>query len=62
MTLNDTSSLLAFLKSRKSASVKAMGGQGPTPQQQNEILEIATRVPDHGFDRGRFAAFQKGQK
>ena len=48
MTLNDTSSLLAFLKSRKSASAKAMGGPGPTPAQLNEILGIAMRVPDHG--------------
>ena len=59
MTLNDTSSLLAFLKSRKSASVKAMGGQGPTPGQLNEILEIATRVPDHGkLAPWRFVIFE----
>lgn len=45
---NDTSSLLAFLKSRKSASAKAMGGPGPTPQQLAEILQLAVRVPDHG--------------
>ena len=59
MTLNDTSSLLAFLKSRKSASAKAMGGPGPTPQQLNEILEIATRVPDHGkLTPWRFVIFE----
>ena len=59
MTLNDTSSLLAFLKSRKSASAKAMGGQGPTTQQLNEILEIATRVPDHGkLTPWRFVIFE----
>ena len=48
MKLNDTSSVLAFLKSRKSASAKAMGGLGPSGDQLNEILEIAVRVPDHG--------------
>ncbi len=47
-TLNDTSSVLAFLKSRKSASAKAMGGPGPSQTQISEILEIAVRVPDHG--------------
>ena len=45
---NDKSSLLAFLKTRKSASAKAMGGPGPDPAQLAEILEIAVRVPDHG--------------
>jgi nitroreductase len=48
MILNDKSSLLAFLKSRKSASAKAMGGPGPTPVQISEILHMAVRVPDHG--------------
>jgi nitroreductase len=48
MKLNDTSSVLAFLKSRKSASAKAMAGPGPAKAQMDEILEIAVRVPDHG--------------
>lgn len=46
--LNDTTSLLAFLKSRKSASAKAMTAPGPNFEQLTEILEIAVRVPDHG--------------
>ena len=46
--LNDTSSALALLQTRKSASVKAMGEPGPTPDQLKTILEIAVRVPDHG--------------
>ena len=59
MTLNDTSSLVAFLKSRKSASAKAMGGPGPTPEQLSEILGIATRVPDHGkLTPWRFIIFE----
>ena len=46
--LNDTSSILALLKSRKSASAKAMAEPGPTPAQLSEILSLAVRVPDHG--------------
>jgi nitroreductase len=46
--LNDTSSALSLLKTRKSASVKAMSGPGPTPEELKTILEIAVRVPDHG--------------
>jgi nitroreductase len=45
---NDTSSVLSFLKSRKSASVKAMGEPGPSADEIRQILEIAVRVPDHG--------------
>ena len=48
MKLNDTSSVLAFLKTRKSASAKAMRGPGPSDVQIEEILKIAVRVPDHG--------------
>ena len=59
MNLNDSSSLLAFLKSRKSASVKAMGGDGPNPAQLVEILSIAVRVPDHGkLTPWRFVIFE----
>jgi nitroreductase len=47
-TFNDTSSLLAFLRTRKSASAKAMTGPGPTAAQLAEMLQLAVRVPDHG--------------
>jgi nitroreductase len=46
--LNDTSSVLGFLRSRKSGSAKAMGGPGPDAAQVADILEIAVRAPDHG--------------
>ena len=46
--LNDTSSVLNLLKTRKSASAKAMGGPGPSPEQLATILECAVRAPDHG--------------
>lgn len=55
---NDTSSLLAFLKSRKSASAKAMIPPGPTPEQLTEMLQLAVRVPDHGkLTPWRFISF-----
>jgi nitroreductase len=46
--LNDLSSTLALLASRRSASAKAMGEPGPNTRQLEELLRIAVRVPDHG--------------
>jgi nitroreductase len=57
--LNDQSSLLTFLKTRKSASAKAMTGPGPDGGQIHQILEIAVRVPDHGkLAPWRFVLFE----
>lgn len=57
-TYNDTSSLLAFLKTRKSASAKAMGGPAPSDAQLRDMLALATRVPDHGkLTPWRFISF-----
>jgi nitroreductase len=57
--LNDTSSLLSFLKSRKSASAKTMGGPGPSAGQLQDMLSIAVRVPDHGkLNPWRFVVFE----
>jgi nitroreductase len=58
-SLNDRSSLLAFLKSRKSASAKAMGPPGPDAAQLAQMLAIAVRVPDHGkLTPWRFVVFE----
>lgn len=58
-SLNDTSSALSLLKTRKSASVKTMGEPGPTPEQLKTILDIAVRVPDHGkLAPWRFVLFE----
>lgn len=38
---------LSLLKSRRSASVNKLGGNGPAPEQLREMLTIAARVPDH---------------
>ena len=57
--LNDFSSVLTFLKTRKSGSAKAMGAPGPNPAQISEILEVAVRVPDHGkLTPWRFVLFE----
>jgi nitroreductase len=59
MKFNDTSSVLSFLKTRKSASAKAMGGVAPSQQQLGDILAMATRVPDHGkLSPWRFILFE----
>jgi nitroreductase len=46
--LNDTSSALALLHSRRSGSAKAMTGPGPSAEELTAILSAAVRVPDHG--------------
>ncbi len=57
--LNDTSSALALLLSRRSASAKAMAGPGPTPEQLRLILTAAVRVSDHGkLTPWRFILFE----
>lgn len=45
---NDTSSIPAFLSSRRSGKPRDMVSPGPTPEQMQTILAAATRVPDHG--------------
>lgn len=57
--LNDLSSPLALLATRRSASVKAMGEPAPTPEQLKMLLQIAVRVPDHGkLTPWRFILFE----
>jgi nitroreductase len=46
--LNDRSSLLSLLKTRRSAKPRVMAGPGPAPRELDEILTIAARTPDHG--------------
>src|SRR5690349_13395468 len=48
MTLNDLSSPLALLASRRSAKPRDMVAPGPDDAQLDAMLAIATRVPDHG--------------
>jgi nitroreductase len=59
MPLNDTSSILVFLRTRKSASAKSLKEPGPSPRQLKDILDIAVRVPDHGkLTPWRFIVFE----
>ena len=46
--LNDLSTTLALLETRRSGRPREMIGPGPTPAELERILAIAARVPDHG--------------
>jgi nitroreductase len=46
--LNDRSSILSFLETRRSGKPREMVGPGPTAEEMQRILTIAARVPDHG--------------
>ena len=46
--LNDRSSILSLLKTRRSGKPRELVGPGPTAAELEEILAIAARVPDHG--------------
>jgi nitroreductase len=46
--LNDRSSTLSLLRTRRSGRPRDMVEPGPDPHQLREMLEIAMRVPDHG--------------
>jgi nitroreductase len=46
--LNDRSSALALLETRRSAKPRELVGPGPTENELARILSIAARVPDHG--------------
>jgi nitroreductase len=37
-----------YLKTRRSVGIAFLKDPGPTPQELDEILQIGTRVPDHG--------------
>jgi nitroreductase len=46
--LNDRSSLLSLLETRRSGKPRELVGPGPTAQEMEHILAIAARTPDHG--------------
>lgn len=46
--LNDTSSALALLETRRSAKPRTLTGPGPGDADLERILRMAMRVPDHG--------------
>ena len=48
MTLNDRSTALSLLATRRSGRPRDLVEPGPSDAQLNEILTIAARTPDHG--------------
>lgn len=46
--LNDRSTPLSLLETRRSAKPREMVGPAPTPEEIDRILAIAARTPDHG--------------
>jgi len=47
--LNDLTSTLSLLETRRSARPRELVGPGPTAAEMERILTIASRVPDHGM-------------
>src|SRR6476661_2564044 len=46
--INDRSSILSLLETRRSGKPRELVGPGPTAEEMRRILTIAVRVPDHG--------------
>jgi nitroreductase len=46
--LNDRSSILSLLETRRSAKPRELTGPGPSAEELDRILTIAVRIPDHG--------------
>jgi len=46
--LNDRSSILSLLETRRSAKPRELVGPGPTAAELERMLAIAARTPDHG--------------
>ncbi|MCL6740430.1 nitroreductase [Sphingomonas sp. RB56-2] len=48
MALNDTSSALSLLQTRRSGKPRDLIAPGPSDVELTQILNIAARIPDHG--------------
>lgn len=61
--LNDTSSILALLETRRSGRPRDLVAPGPDAAQLRRILAIAARTPDHGkLHPWRFVTVGAGQR
>jgi nitroreductase len=61
--LNDRSSTLSLLETRRSAKPRELVGPGPTADELERILTIAARIPDHGkLHPWRFVTVAEGQR
>jgi nitroreductase len=48
LMLNDRSSILSLLQTRRSGRPRELVGEGPSAEEMAQILTIAARSPDHG--------------
>lgn len=61
--LNDRSSLLALLQTRRSAKPRSIAGGGPSRAELDQMLTIASRTPDHGkLAPWRFVIVEEDQR
>jgi len=61
--LNDRSSLLSLLETRRSAKPRELIGPGPTAAELERLLTLAARTPDHGkLHPWRFVTIAEGQR
>ncbi|HXG81395.1 MAG TPA: nitroreductase [Sphingomicrobium sp.] len=63
MILNDRSSALALLETRRSGKPHDLVAPGPSPEEVERILTIAMRAPDHGkISPWRFVIVGRNQR
>jgi nitroreductase len=63
MILNDRSSALSLLETRRSGKPRDLIAPGPTDQELQQILNIAVRSPDHGkLSPWRFVIVERDQR
>jgi nitroreductase len=61
--LNDRSSLLSLLETRRSAKPRELVGPGPTAAELERMLTLAARTPDHGkLHPWRFVTIAEDQR
>jgi nitroreductase len=61
--LNDRSSILSLLETRRSGKPRELVGPGPTSEELERILGVAARSPDHGtLTPWRFATIADDQR
>lgn len=61
--LNDRSSILALLETRRSGKPRELVGPGPSEAELERILSIAARTPDHGkLSPWRFVTVSEKQR
>ena len=61
--LNDRSSIISLLETRRSGKPRELVGPGPTREELERILAIAARSPDHGkLTPWRFVTVEQNQR